>query len=60
MTPEHKWDRNREHLSTHFKLAARHGNGMTGELSRANELPNGFLDRFRWQWLLQAKSLKGG
>jgi hypothetical protein len=49
MTPKHKWDRNKEHLSI-FKLLSfptRNGNGLTSELPCGNKLPNGFLGMSR-------------
>jgi hypothetical protein len=57
----YKRDRIRGHLSIfNFSFPVRNGNGVTGKLSRGNKLPDGFLDRSRWEWLLQEKSLQGG
>ena len=41
-------------------VPARNCYRVTGELSRDNELPNAFLDRFRWLELLQKNILQGG
>src|SRR5713226_4939748 len=41
-------------------VPGRYGNRVIGELSARNELPNAFLDRFRWLEPLQEKILKGG
>ena len=41
-------------------VPARNCYRVTGELSRGDELPNAFLDRFRWLELLQKNILQGG
>jgi hypothetical protein len=50
---------NRRPLNTHLSIPVRNNYRVTGELSRGDELPNGFLDGSRRVQLSQEESPQG-